>query len=106
ASFFSWAEYTNSYFSSVVRIQKDRGQKVCQEGPYKYIRHPGYVGANLLWPSMGLIFGSAWSLIPSGILFVLTIVRTSLEDKTLQKELKGYKAYAKKVKYRLLPGVW
>jgi len=104
--FILWAMWTNDYFSSVVRIQKDRGQKVIQEGPYKYIRHPGYVAAFFIAPSTALILGSLWALIPGILWNIAIIIRTYLEDKTLQKELEGYKEYTKKVKYRLIPGIW
>jgi protein-S-isoprenylcysteine O-methyltransferase Ste14 len=98
--------YINKFFSSVVRIQKDRGHKVIQDGPYKYVRHPGYVGIFFLAPAVPLILGSIWGLIPSGLFIIAIIIRTYLEDKTLHKELEGYKEYAKKVKYRLIPGIW
>ena len=101
-----WAMYTNNYFSSVVRIQKDRGQTVIQDGPYKYVRHPGYVGAFFIAPSTAIILGSLWALIPAGLWLVALVIRTALEDATLQKELEGYKEYTKKTKYRLIPGIW
>lgn len=103
---FTWSMMANKWFSSVMRIQKDRGQQVCQEGPYRYMRHPGYVGGILLALSMGLVFGSYRSLIPGLIATVFLIVRTYLEDRTLQMELPGYLEYTKKVRYRLIPGVW
>ncbi|HEY9151823.1 MAG TPA: isoprenylcysteine carboxylmethyltransferase family protein [Anaerolineales bacterium] len=103
---FLWARYTNSYFSSVVRIQTDRGQTVCKDGPYRYVRHPGYVGGFLFTLSSGLMLGSWWAFIPQAIAALLIIWRTSLEDKTLQAELPGYAEYAKETRYRLVPGVW
>ena len=96
----------NRWFSSMVRIQKDRGQQVCQDGPYKYIRHPGYVGGILLALSMSLVFGSLWALVPGAVTVILLVLRTYLEDKTLQQELPGYLEYSKKVRYRLIPGIW
>ena len=101
-----WAMGTNRFFSSVVRIQEDRGHEVIQEGPYRFIRHPGYVAGILAGVSTSLILGSLWALIPGGILIPLFIIRAYLEDNTLKKELSGYADYAKKVKYRLVPGVW
>jgi protein-S-isoprenylcysteine O-methyltransferase Ste14 len=101
-----WSMYINNFFSSVVRIQKDRGQKVIQDGPYKYIRHPGYVGAFFIAPSTALILGSLWAMIPAVLWIIALIIRTALEDATLQKELEGYKEYTKKTKYRLIPGIW
>lgn len=103
---FMWAMWVNKWFSSVVRIQKDRGQKVVQTGPYKIVRHPGYVGGILLGITMPLVLGSLWGLIPGGIIAILLVIRTYLEDLTLQKELSGYTDYVKKIRYRLLPGIW
>lgn len=103
---FTWAMWVNKWFSSVVRIQKDRDQQVVQTGPYKIIRHPGYTGGILMALTMGLIFGSLWSIIPAFLSIILLIIRTQLEDSTLQKELPGYAEYAQKTKYRLVPGVW
>jgi protein-S-isoprenylcysteine O-methyltransferase Ste14 len=102
----TWAVRTNKFFSSVVRIQKDRGHTVIQEGPYAYVRHPGYVGGILMALSIPLCLGSVWALAPSAIVLTVLVIRTYLEDATLQKELKGYKAYTRKVRYRLVPGVW
>jgi len=103
---FVWAQQINKFFSSVVRIQNDRGHEVIQTGPYKYVRHPGYIGGILMAMSIPLVLGSLWALIPAGAVSILLIIRTYLEDTTLQKELPGYADYAKKVRYRLLPGVW
>ena len=105
-SIFLWAQQINRFFSSVVRIQHDRGHEVIQTGPYKYVRHPGYIGGILMAISTALVLGSLWALIPAGVVAILLIIRTYLEDTTLQKELPGYADYAKKVRYRLMPGVW
>jgi protein-S-isoprenylcysteine O-methyltransferase Ste14 len=105
-SIFLWAQQINRFFSSVVRIQHDRGHEVIQTGPYKYVRHPGYIGGILMVISTALVLGSLWALIPAGIVSILLVIRTYLEDTTLQKELVGYAPYATKVRYRLLPGVW
>jgi protein-S-isoprenylcysteine O-methyltransferase Ste14 len=102
----TWAMWINRFFSSVVRIQADRGHHVVQDGPYRFIRHPGYVGAILLGLASAVALGSLWSLIPAGLMAMLVTVRTALEDATLQRELPGYTEYASKVRYRLLPGVW
>ena len=101
-----WAKLANNYFSSVVRIQSERGQKVCREGPYQYVRHPGYVGGLLFGIIGPLMLGSLWGLIPCAIAAIMLVVRTGLEDQTLQQELPGYADYARQVRYRLLPGVW
>jgi protein-S-isoprenylcysteine O-methyltransferase Ste14 len=101
-----WAMYVNDYFSSVVRIQEDRGHKVIQEGPYAIVRHPGYLGVIPLVIAIPLIMGSYYALISGLFVAIPILIRTYLEDKTLQKELPGYKEYAKKVKYRLIPYIW
>jgi len=101
-----WAMWTNRFFSSVVRIQADRGHYVIQDGPYRFVRHPGYVGGMTLVLSIAVVLGSLWALIPSGMVVMLLVVRTALEDTALQRELPEYSDYAKKVQYRLLPGVW
>ncbi len=103
---FLWARYTNNYFSSVVRIQTDRGHAVCKDGPYRYVRHPGYVGGFLFTITIGLILGSWWASIPQVIAALMLVWRTAREDKTLQAELPGYAEFTKETKYRLLPGVW
>jgi protein-S-isoprenylcysteine O-methyltransferase Ste14 len=105
-SIFLWAKLANPYFSSVVRIQTERGQTVCRTGPYHYLRHPGYAGS-LLWILVGpLVMGSMWGLIPAVLSALLLVVRTRLEDETLKKELPGYSDFSDEVKFRLVPGVW
>ncbi len=104
--FILWAMAVNKWFSKLVRIQSERGHKVVTTGPYRYVRHPGYVGWSAMWIAIPLILGSLWSLVPAVLSFVLIVIRTFLEDKTLQSELPGYKDYASKVKYRLIPKVW
>lgn len=101
-----WAMAANRYHASVVRIQKDRGQTVVTGGPYRYVRHPSYVGAILQALSAPLLLGSLWALIPGVLGGLLMVLRTALEDRTLQQELEGYQDYAARVRYRLLPGVW
>jgi protein-S-isoprenylcysteine O-methyltransferase Ste14 len=103
---FGWAMYTNAFFSSVVRIQDDRGHQVCDSGPYRFVRHPGYVGACLQSLATPLMLGSWWALIPSALAVLFFAFRTAMEDRTLQDELDGYREYAGRVRYRLLPGVW
>lgn len=101
-----WAMWVNKFFSTVVRIQTERGHEVIQSGPYRLVRHPGYTGFILLVVSTSLVLGSLWALVPAGVMVGLLVIRTYLEDETLQKELAGYAEYAEKVKYRLLPGAW
>lgn len=101
-----WAMINNTYLSRYVRIQEDRGHAVASEGPYQYVRHPMYAGVILLIVCVPLALGSCWALLPAGLIISLFIVRTALEDQTLQEELEGYAAYTGLVRYRLLPGLW
>jgi protein-S-isoprenylcysteine O-methyltransferase Ste14 len=101
-----WAMKENAYASDVVRIQEDRGHKVCISGPYRYIRHPMYSGVIIIMLCYPLSLGSLFTFIPTSIIIALFVFRTALEDKTLQAELSGYKDYAQKVRSRLLPGIW
>ncbi len=103
---FVWAMVSNPFFSTAVRIQLDRDHKTATEGPYKYVRHPGYLGFIASNLATALVLGSLWALIPGAITAGLLIIRTALEDSTLHKELDGYREYAKEVKYRLIPGIW
>ncbi|HSN78279.1 MAG TPA: isoprenylcysteine carboxylmethyltransferase family protein [Anaerolineae bacterium] len=102
----SYALIENAYFSGMVRIQTDRGQHVVSSGPYRRVRHPGYAGALLAYLATPLLLDSVWALLPALLLTGVLIVRTGLEDQTLQAELPGYRDYAERVRYRLLPGVW
>lgn len=102
----TWAMAVNSFFAFSVRIQKERGQKVATGGPYRMVRHPGYVGAILFALGTTLLLGSAWSLIPAAAAALLLVTRTSLEDQTLKAELDGYAGYSEKTRFRLLPGIW
>ena len=101
-----WAKKANKFFSTVVRIQKDRGQTVCKDGPYRFVRHPGYLGGLLCNIVTPFVLSSFWGLIPAVIAVVLLFIRTYLEDKTLQRELEGYTDYTNETRYRLLPGIW
>ncbi len=101
-----WVIKVNPYSSAAVEIQKERGHKVITTGPYRYVRHPMYVGAILWAASIPLALGSLITFIPVILLTPLLVARTYLEDRTLHKELDGYTAYAEKVKHRLIPGVW
>ncbi len=102
----TWVTVNNTYLSRYVRIQDDRSQRVITSGPYHYVRHPMYASNILFFPSIPLLLGSWWALIPSGIIMLIFILRTHLEDRTLQAELPGYKEYAKKTRFRLVPGAW
>ena len=102
----SWALIENRFFSGVVRIQKDRGHTVVSSGPYRFIRHPGYAGALWAYLATPIFLDSIWAFIPAALLIGILIVRTMLEDKTLQQELEGYKEFTQKTRYRLFPGIW
>ena len=101
-----WAMAVNKFFEWTVRIQDDRQQYVCTSGPYKIMRHPGYAGLIISILVYPLILGSWWGFVLSGILAIIIVIRTALEDRTLQNEMPGYREYARQVKYRLIPLVW
>jgi protein-S-isoprenylcysteine O-methyltransferase Ste14 len=101
-----WAMGANAFFSPMVRIQEERGHRVADGGPYRIIRHPGYVGAILFSLGIPLLLESWWALIPGLLSVALYILRTALEDQTLKEELSGYDDYASLVIYKLIPGVW
>jgi len=105
-AFAAWALIENRFFSSVVRIQVDRGHVVCDSGPYRIVRHPGYAGNMLALPGMVLALSSMWTLIPAAVALIITVIRTALEDQTLQDELPGYPDYARRVRYRLIPRIY
>ncbi len=96
----------NKFAEMSVRIQTERGHKVVDTGPYALVRHPFYVAASALFGGIPLALGSYWALIPAAATAIALVVRTVLEDRTLQDELPGYKEYAIRVRYRLIPGVW
>ena len=105
-AFATWALTENRFFSSVVRIQTDRGHKVCDSGPYRIVRHPGYAGNILALFGIVLALSSVWTLIPAAVASIITVIRTALEDRTLQDELPGYRKYARRVPYRLVPWIF
>jgi protein-S-isoprenylcysteine O-methyltransferase Ste14 len=90
----------------MVRIQAERGHRVVSSGPYRWIRHPGYAGSLLAYLASPIWLDSAWAFLPAIIITILLFIRTYLEDKTLQDELDGYREYAGKVHFRLIPGIW
>jgi protein-S-isoprenylcysteine O-methyltransferase Ste14 len=105
-AFAAWAMVENRFFSGVVRIQTERGHTVCNTGPYRIVRHPGYAGNVLALPGIVLALSSLWTLIPAAAALIVAVTRTALEDRTLQEELPGYADYARRVRYRLLPGIY
>lgn len=102
----TWATASNAFFSQVVRIQPERGQTVITGGPYAHVRHPAYIGAILYELAAPILLASWWALVISIFNVLLLILRTALEDRTLQTELAGYTGYALRVRYRLIPGLW
>jgi protein-S-isoprenylcysteine O-methyltransferase Ste14 len=100
------AQKQNKFFSSTVRIQTERDHTVCETGLYKVVRHPAYLGNLIQSLGFPLLFGSLWSTIPVTFSILLLIIRTSLEDKTLLNELKGYREYILKTRYRIIPYIW
>jgi protein-S-isoprenylcysteine O-methyltransferase Ste14 len=101
-----WATQSNAYFSLIVRLQPDRGQTIITTGPYHFIRHPAYSGAILFEIAASFVLASWWVLLLSVLTVGLIVLRTALEDRTLQAELPGYVEYTHKVQFRLLPGLW
>jgi protein-S-isoprenylcysteine O-methyltransferase Ste14 len=101
-----WAVLSNPFASGVVRIQEERDHQVTVSGPYRFVRHPMYLGTVLYSFSFPLFLESYWALIPGAIVLVLFIIRTALEDKYLHGNLPGYPDYAAQVRYRLIPGIW
>jgi protein-S-isoprenylcysteine O-methyltransferase Ste14 len=102
--FFLWAMASNPFFSEGVRIKENH--RVAKGGPYRLVRHPGYLGNLIGCIGQPLLFGSWWAFIPAMLTMLTFTIRTALEDNTLQKELDGYSEYARQVRYRLIPGVW
>jgi protein-S-isoprenylcysteine O-methyltransferase Ste14 len=101
-----WALVENRFFSSMVRIQRERGHTVCDNGPYRFIRHPGYTGNILALPGIVLALDSTWAIIPLIIALSISIIRTELEDRALNKDLQGYQDYAQRVRYKIIPGIF
>ncbi len=102
----SWVMITTSFFAPTVRIQDERGHTVVSDGPYGWVRHPGYAGWSLALIITPLMLGSFWALVPGTLAVTLLVVRTVLEDRFLREELDGYAEYAQRVRYRLVPGIW
>jgi len=101
-----WAFRENAFLSEIVRIQTERGHTVCTTGPYRIVRHPMYVGVILTILCVPVLLGSLYALIPAGLIAALFVLRTALEDRTLQAELPGYAEYARNARWKLVPGIW
>jgi protein-S-isoprenylcysteine O-methyltransferase Ste14 len=101
-----WAFRENAFLAECVRIQTERGHTVCTTGPYRFVRHPMYVAVIVTIICVPVLLGSLYALIPAGLIAALFVLRTALEDRTLQAELPGYADYARTVRWKLVPGVW
>jgi protein-S-isoprenylcysteine O-methyltransferase Ste14 len=102
----AWAQAMNPYFEPGVRIQSERHQRVIDNGPYRFVRHPGYIAALFLFFGMALALGSLWALVPAALAAAVLVLRTSWEDQLLRTELPGYDDYSRRVRWRLVPGLW
>ncbi len=105
-AFAAWAVAENRFFYSVVVVRTDRGHVVCDSGPYRYVRHPGYAGNIFALFGIVLALGSLWTLLPVTVALVISVLRTVLEDRALQEELPGYRDYSGRVPYRLMPEIF
>ena len=103
---FLWAVASNWFFSDMVRIQSQDGHVVATGGPYRWVRHPGYLGSIAYTMAVPMLLASWWAFLPATLCVVVFVIRTALEDRTLQKKLAGYPAFAGRVRYRLLPAIW
>jgi protein-S-isoprenylcysteine O-methyltransferase Ste14 len=102
----TWAMLENPFFAAMVRIQTDRGHQVISDGPYRLVRHPGYAGTMWFFLAMPFFLDSDWALLPAACMIIVGITRTALEDRTLLEGLPGYRDYARRVRFRLVPGLW
>jgi protein-S-isoprenylcysteine O-methyltransferase Ste14 len=103
---FAFAKGENAFFSSTVRIQKERDHRVCDTGLYRFVRHPGYLGMLMSLLAFPLVMNSYWAFVPTLVGAVILLARTALEDRFLIRELPGYDDYATKTRWRLVPGVF
>jgi protein-S-isoprenylcysteine O-methyltransferase Ste14 len=101
-----WAMTVNRFFAATVRIQKERGHRVISTGPYAYVRHPGYLGSAAYVIGTPLALDSLYAALPAAVCIAALVLRTALEDRTLQTELEGYSEYARRVRSRLIPALW
>jgi protein-S-isoprenylcysteine O-methyltransferase Ste14 len=102
----AWAMGQNPHFETTVRIQSDQRHRVIDSGPYRIVRHPGYVAGIVLFIGMALVLNSAWALAPAILSALNLVARTCAEDRFLHENLNGYRAFAKRTRYRLVPGIW
>jgi protein-S-isoprenylcysteine O-methyltransferase Ste14 len=102
----TWAMLVNPFAEAVVRIQQDRKQTTVTTGPYEYVRHPMYFGAIAMFLATGLVFGSWWAMVIGLAMSLLFVWRTAMEDGILMHDLPGYREFATRTPYRLIPGLW
>jgi protein-S-isoprenylcysteine O-methyltransferase Ste14 len=105
-AFTLWATHTNPFFSSVVRVQTERGHRVVQAGPYAWVRHPGYAGAMAAHLMLPLALGSLWGIAPAALGCAFLALRIRLEERVLREGLAGYADYCRRVRWRLVPRLW
>ena len=106
AAIIFWAMTSNTFLSERMRIQAERGHRTITTGPYRYVRHPMYLGVIACVVCVPCVLGSWWAMLPGFLSAILFVIRTALEDRTLQRELPGYREYAELVRYRLVPWIW
>lgn len=103
---FAWARRANAFFSSTVQIEAERSHAVCTTGPYRLVRHPGYLGMALSVVGFPFVLGSRWACVPVALCLALLLLRVQLEDRFLQDKLAGYREYAGAVRYKLIPAIY
>lgn len=103
---FLWAAAVNPFFSKFILVRDHGVHHVVTRGPYGWIRHPGYLGWLLVWLGLVVLLGSVIALALAGLAAALVAIRALLEERVLESELEGYSAYAREVRYRLVPGIW
>jgi protein-S-isoprenylcysteine O-methyltransferase Ste14 len=96
----------NRFFSTAIRLQTDRGHRVVDAGPYRYVRHPGYVAMTLVTPAIAVALGSWYGALVALAYSALIVRRAAVEDRYLRAHLEGYAEYAERVRFRVIPGVW
>ena len=101
-----WVFRVNKFAEPAARIQADRSHAVVDSGPYAIVRHPMYAVTFFICLGLPLALGSYWAFVPSGLAYLLLVLRTTMEDRMLHAGLAGYREYAQRVRYRLVPGVW
>lgn len=102
----AWSMAVNPHLETTVRIQTDRDHKVVSRGPYRLVRHPMYLGSIVMHLAAPLTLGSWWAFAPAGVLVVTLVVRTIFEDSALIDGLPGYREFASRTRFRLVPGIW